>query len=106
MKKIRFQAALVVALGLIATIGMAQNSGEAIYKAKCTNCHGAKGLADTSMGKALKVKPITDPSVKKFTLAEMVAATQNGMGKMQPYKNSLTDAQIKASVDYFRSLSK
>jgi mono/diheme cytochrome c family protein len=36
----------------------------------------------------------------------MVAATRNGMGKMQPYKDKLTDAQIKDAVDYFRTFVK
>jgi mono/diheme cytochrome c family protein len=60
-------------------------------------------LADTAVGKALKVKPVTDPAVRKFTEAEMVAATRNGMGKMQPFKDKLTDAQIKDAVACFRS---
>jgi hypothetical protein len=58
------------------------------------------------MGKALKVKPVTDPSVAKFTEAEMIAATKDGMGKMQPYKDKLSDAEIKAAVDYFRAFLK
>jgi mono/diheme cytochrome c family protein len=33
----------------------------------------------------------------------MVAATRNGMGKMQPFKDKLTDAQIKDAVACFRS---
>jgi mono/diheme cytochrome c family protein len=85
---------------------LAQSSGQATYKAKCQSCHGATGMADTNVGKALKVKPVTDPSVKKFTEAQMVEATKNGMGKMQPFKGKLTDAQIKDSVDYFRTFIK
>jgi cytochrome c5 len=54
----------------------------------------------------MKVKPITDPSVKKQTEAEMVEATAKGAGKMQPYKGKLTDEEIKASVDYFRTFLK
>ena len=30
-----------------------------------------------------------------MTEAKMVEAVHNGMGKMQPYKDKLTDAQIK-----------
>ena len=36
----------------------------------------------------------------------MVEAVHNGMGKMQAYKDKLTDAQIKDVVAYFRTLSK
>jgi len=36
----------------------------------------------------------------------MVEAVENGMGKMQPYKGKLTDAQIKDVVGYFRTFVK
>ena len=36
----------------------------------------------------------------------MIEAVRNGMGKMQPFKDKLTDAQIKDSVAFFRSLMK
>ena len=103
-KRVRFQVILAGML-LFAAIGLAQ-SGEATYKAKCQSCHGADGLASSGVGKIMKVKPATDPSVKKMSEAEMIAAVHNGMGKMQPYKNSLTDAQIKDAVDYFRTFVK
>ena len=74
-KTIRFQVALAAVVLLAGAAGFAQSSGEAIYKAKCQSCHGPTGLADTAVGKALKVKPVTDPAVRKFTEAEMVAAT-------------------------------
>jgi len=44
--------------------------------------------------------------VKKMNEAQMVDAVKNGMGKMQPYKDKLTDAQIKDVVTYFRSFMK
>lgn len=104
-KTIRFQVALAATILLAGAVGFAQ-SGEATYKAKCQMCHGAKGMADTPAGKAMKVMPISDPEVKKFTEAKMIEAVQNGMGKMQPYKGKLTDAQIKDAVTYFRTFSK
>jgi len=54
----------------------------------------------------LKVKPVTDPDVKNFAEDRMIDATTNGMGKMQPFKGKLTDAQIKDAVAYFRTLIK
>jgi cytochrome c6 len=105
-KAIRFYVALAAILSLAGAIGFAEAPGEATYKAKCQSCHGATGMADTAAGKAIKVKPVTDPSVKKFSEAEMIAATKNGMGKMQPFKDKLTDAQIKDAVVYFRAFVK
>ncbi len=54
----------------------------------------------------MKVKPVTDPDVKKMSEAEMIKATENGVGKMQPFKGKLSDAEIKGAVDYFRTLIK
>jgi mono/diheme cytochrome c family protein len=105
-KTIRIQLVLAATALLACAAGFAQSSGQATYKAKCQNCHGPAGQADTAIARALKVKPATDPVVRKFTEAEMIAATKNGMGKMQPYKESLTDAQIKDAVGYFRTFSK
>jgi mono/diheme cytochrome c family protein len=68
----RFNVPLVATLFMVGTMGFAQSSGEAIYKSKCTNCHGATGLSDTAMARTLKVKPVTDPSVKNMGLAEMI----------------------------------
>jgi len=36
----------------------------------------------------------------------MIEAVRDGMGKMQPYKGKLTDAQIKDAVTQFRTFLK
>jgi mono/diheme cytochrome c family protein len=103
---IRIHFVLPAVLSLTIATAFAQSPGEAIYKAKCLNCHGPSGLADTAVGMAWKVKPVTDPSVKKSTEAAMIDATRNGIGKMQAFKDKLTDAEIRSSVAYFRTLIK
>lgn len=106
MKRMRSHVALAAVLSLAGAVSLAQSSGEATYKAKCQMCHGATGMADSGAGKAMKVKPATDPEVKKMSEAEMIAATKNGMGKMTAFKDKLTDAQIKDAVDHFRTFTK
>jgi mono/diheme cytochrome c family protein len=93
-------------LASMITLPALADSGAEIYKAKCQMCHGAAGMADSGAGKAMKVKPVTDASVKSMTEAQMIDAVRKGMGKMQPYKDKLTDAQIKDSVAYFRTFIK
>ncbi len=102
--KIRTGLALVAVMATTMTTAFSQ--GADLYKSKCQMCHGATGLADSPAGKAMKVKPITDPDVKKLSEAEMIKATQDGMGKMQPFKDKLTDAQIKDAVAHFRTFLK
>lgn len=97
---------MLALMAAVAVPAVAQSSGADIYKAKCQMCHGASGMADTPAGKAMKVKPITDPEVKKQSEAEMIAATKNGAGKMKAFKDSLSDAQIKEAVGHFRSFLK
>lgn len=97
----------VVLAGLVAASAVSYSeTTESLYKAKCQMCHGGAGMADTAAGKSMKVKPVTDPDVKKMSEAQMIAAVKNGMGKMQPYKDKLTEAQIKDLVTYFRTFMK
>lgn len=104
--KIRTGLILAAIAATTLTAAYAQSAGSDVYKAKCQMCHGATGMADSGAGKAMKVKPANDPSVKKLSEDQMVDAVRKGMGKMQPYQGKLTDAQIKASVDYFRTFAK
>lgn len=105
--KIRSGITLVAVMAAtMMTTAFAQGPGADIYKAKCQMCHGAAGMADSGAGKAMKVKPATDPEVSKLSEAQMIDAVHNGMGKMQPYKDKLTDPQIKDAVTYFRTFVK
>ena len=106
MKSVRNAVAAVLMMGVAGSVSFAQSSAEALYKQKCQMCHGEKGMADSGAGKAMKVKPATDPEVKKMSEAQMIDAVRNGMGKMQAYKDKLSDAQIKDAVGYFRTFVK
>ncbi len=101
---IRSKVALAVLFALAGAVSFAQSSGEATYKSKCQMCHGAAGAADTPTGKALKVKPLSDPDIQKLTAQQMFDSTKNGKGKMPSFKDKLTDDQIKDSVSYYRGL--
>jgi mono/diheme cytochrome c family protein len=102
----RSTVVLAAVAALACAMGFAQSSGEAIYKQKCLSCHGPDGMANSGVGRVMKVKPVSDPEVRKFTEAEMIDLTRNGIGKMQPYKDELNSTKIKASVDYFRTFIK
>jgi cytochrome c6 len=106
IRTIRFQGALAAVLFMAGAVSFAQSSGEATYKAKCQSCHGAEGTPNPGIAKMMGVKPVSDPSLKSMTEAQMIAITASGKAKMPAYKGKLTDAQIKDSVDYFRSLAR
>lgn len=104
-KFVRFAIALTAAT-LFASVGFAQSGGQAVYKAKCQMCHGMEGTPNPGIAKAMGVKPASDPSVKAESAAQMIAITTDGKGKMPAFKSKLTEAQIKDSVDYFRTFAK
>ena len=105
-RTIRSLVALAAMVLLAGAVGFAQSSGEATYKAKCQSCHGAEGTPNPGIAKAMGVKPASDPSVKSLSEAQMITDTTNGKGKMPAFKGKLSDAEIKASVDYFRTFAK
>lgn len=101
-KMMRSLLVLTAAVSLAGALAFA-DSGEATYKAKCQTCHGSNGTPSPGIAKMMGVKPVSDPSVKSLSAAEMQAVVKNGKGKMKPVAG-LTDAQIKDVVTYFRSL--
>ncbi|MGC9158007.1 MAG: c-type cytochrome [Terracidiphilus sp.] len=103
-KTIRSLLVLAAAACLAGAMGLAQSSGQAVYRAHCQGCHGANGVASPGMAKMMGIKPVTDPAIKKLTEAQMFTAVKNGKGKMHPFAGKLTDPQIKAAVAYYRGL--
>lgn len=100
-KTIRSFLVLAIAVSLAGAAGFAQSAGEATYKAKCQMCHGATGTPSAGMAKAMGIKPVSDPDIKKLTADQMAAAVKNGKGKMKPVAG-LTDAQMKDAVNSYR----
>ncbi len=102
-RSIRSNVVLAAIVSLACAVSFAQSDGEATYKAKCQMCHGATGTPSPGMAKAMGVKPLSDPDIKKLTADDMIAAVKNGKGKMKPVAG-LTDAQIKDAVTFYRGL--
>ena len=101
---VRSQLALAAIFAIAGSMSFAQSAGEATYKAKCQMCHGANGAADTPTAKMMKVKPLNDPDIKKLTDEQMFESVKNGKGKMQPFKDKLSDQEIKDSITFYRNL--
>jgi mono/diheme cytochrome c family protein len=90
----------------LAVPAVAQQTGEATYKAKCAMCHGADGTGNTPVGKSMKLRSLKSPEDVKATDADLFKDTKSGVGKMQGYAGKLTDAQIQDVVTYIRTLQK
>ncbi len=105
MNTYRSQVAFAILVALTSSVGFAQTRGEVVYSTTCKMCHGPSGAADTPTAKMLKVKPASDPDIRKLTDEQMFISIRSGKGTMRPMP-SLTDAQIKDSIFYFRNLAK
>jgi len=101
-KRVRSYIALAATLVLASAFSFADD-GAATYKAKCAMCHGPTGTPSAGMAKAMGIKPVSDPSMKALTVAQIEAAVKNGKGKMKPVAG-LTDAQVSAVAAYFKTL--
>ena len=95
--------AMITILLMVGTLP-AQDSAEDIYNHKCAVCHGKDGLGNTVKGKKVHVKDVH--ANMKHTQAEMIKVVTDGKGDMDSYKKEFTPEQIKALVDYYRSLAK
>jgi cytochrome c5 len=101
-KIFRSQLVLAVVVSLASAVGFAQSSGEATYKAKCANCHGAAGIPSPQMANMMKIKAVSDPEIKKLTVDQMLAGIKSSP-KMKSV-STLPDADLKAAVIYYRGL--
>lgn len=100
-RMIRSQVVLAMAVALAGTLGFAQSSGEAVYKANCQSCHGSSGTPSAGIAKMMNVKPAAE---YKSSEKEEIDAVKNGKGKMKAFSGKLTDDQIKDVIAYFRTL--
>lgn len=78
----------------------------ALYKTKCAMCHGATGAGDTPMGKKLALKPLASPEVQNHSDAKLLEVIAKGSGKMPPFGEKLSDAQMKQLVAVVRGFAK
>jgi high-affinity iron transporter len=110
---------LVSLLGLAARDLGAQAAGdpakgEALYKARCANCHGAAGAGDGPAGKVLKDKPkdwTKGEGLKEFNDQQLFDAIKKGgkaVGKSPAMIAfpGLSDAEIRNVIAYIKTLPK
>jgi mono/diheme cytochrome c family protein len=103
-----FWLALVTAAvtGLLCLPVCGQETGEALYKAKCAMCHGPDASGKTPMGQALKVPDLHSEAVQKLSDAGLTTVIAKGKNKMPPNEGKLSKEQIEKLVAYVRGLAK
>ncbi|HKS37956.1 MAG TPA: cytochrome c [Verrucomicrobiae bacterium] len=105
---------------IVRTIGLALATASAVWAAdvkenwekNCMKCHGADGKGNTKMGKQSGVKDYTDPKVQEEMKDENAlkvikeGIVEKGKKKMDPYKDKLTEDEIKALIAFMRGFKK
>ena len=102
---------MMAALFVVGMSGAARADGTEMYGKKCAGCHGKDGKAETSMGKKLEIKNLTDAKVQaastdaqweKIILEGFKGA--DGKNTMPAFK--VTPEEAKDLVKACRSLKK
>jgi cytochrome c6 len=76
-------------------------STEALYKQKCSKCHGADGSGDTSLGRIFNAPDFTDGGWwAKHSSGEFVGVITRGKKNMPAFGKKLTRAQITSLAAY------
>jgi mono/diheme cytochrome c family protein len=103
--KTRLLSSLAAVILVVAVPAFAAGpDGAALYKAKCTSCHGANGSGQTPVGKSMKMRDLRSPEVQKQTDIELTKVISGGKGKMPAYGQKLTTAEIQAVIAHIRTL--
>src|ERR1044071_9990862 len=78
------------------------------WEKHCQKCHGPDGKGNTRMGRQSGVKDYTDAKVQAEMKDENAikiikeGIVEKDKKKMDPYKDKLTDEEIKALIAYIR----
>jgi mono/diheme cytochrome c family protein len=81
--------------------------GEALYKARCTNCHADNGDGKGEESSRYSPAPadLTDPRVRSETDGELFWKITKGRRPMPSFQNKLSDEERWEVVIYLRTLS-
>jgi mono/diheme cytochrome c family protein len=93
------------------TAGMVRADGAEMFGKKCAGCHGKDGKGETTMGKKLKIKDLTDAKVQAAkTDADWEKSILEGVkgedGKVAMPASKITPAEAKDLVKAVRGLKK
>ena len=101
---VAFLSALLLAL-VVPFSAIAADDAAAMFKTRCSPCHGADGSGDTPMGKRVAAKALGSPEVQKQTDEQLQKAIESGKGKMPAFSSKISAAQIADLVKFIRGFA-
>jgi mono/diheme cytochrome c family protein len=83
-------------------------NGKALYQKGCAKCHGANGVGNPGLAKALGVaiRPLSDPDVQAKSDDQLAKESIAGVGKMKAVNGMTVEKDGPDIVAYIRSLKK
>ncbi len=98
---------LLIALLVASTSTRAvAQDGKALYLANCKKCHGETGKPSDAIKKMNpKIETFDASFFATRTDAQLATGISDGKGKMKPFKDKLTPAEIAAVAKYTRTLA-
>ena len=103
----------LILFSVIGSAGMVlAGDASALWNQHCASCHGKDGSGKTKMGQKAGTKDYRDPKVQaelqdeKSFKAVKEGATENGKEKMKPFKDKLSDDEIKALIGKLKEFGK
>ena len=103
---------IAITVLLLAAASLKAADAKQNWEKQCQKCHGPDGKGETRMGRQAGVKDYTDPKVQAEMKDENAmkvikeGIVEKGKKKMDPYKDKLTDDEIKALITYMRAFKK
>lgn len=94
-----------ILIGFLFTCTLIAADGDAVFKGRCTGCHGSDGKGKSAIGTPDFTTPKT---LSGLSDADMIDTITNGRkGTIMPgWKGKLSDEEIAAVAAYLRSLGR
>jgi cytochrome c6 len=96
-----------LALLLVAALPLAAfgEDAAAVFKSRCTPCHGTDGSGNTPMGKKVGAKALGSAEVQKLSDADLQKTITDGKGKMPAFGTKVSAAQAAELVKVIRGFA-
>lgn len=98
--------AVLVLVGSATPSALLAEDGEALFKSRCSPCHGQDGSGDTPMGKKFNARALGSYEVQKQNDAALLKAISAGKGKMPSFSSKMTSTEVLEVVKYIRTFAK